>query len=60
MRIIDYEELRKLFDEEYKRKRQLIEEGETHLDNLSEGFIGADRVIWKLYPGVSEQVTVKV
>lgn len=48
MRIIDYEEIRKLFDEEYKRIKQLIEEGETHLDNLAEGFVGADGVIWKL------------
>lgn len=48
MRLIDYKELRKLFDEEYKKTAQLIRDGETHLDNLAEGFLGADKVIWKL------------
>ena len=48
MRLVDYKELRKLFDEEYKRIRQLINNGQTHLDNLAKGFTGADKVIWKL------------
>lgn len=41
----DVEGYRKLFDEEYKKTRQLISEGETHLDNLAEGFSEASRVI---------------
>lgn len=48
MRLIDYKEIRKLFDEEYKETAQLIHNGQTHLDNLAEGFSGADKVIWKL------------
>ena len=48
LKIIDYDEVRNLFDEEYKKTAQLIRDGETHLDNLAEGFTEADRVIWKL------------
>lgn len=39
------ENFRKLFDNEYKSTRKLINEGETHLDNLAEGFSEATRVI---------------
>ncbi len=48
LKLIDYGEIRTLFDEEYKKTAQLIRDGETHLDNLAEGFAEADRVIWKL------------
>lgn len=48
MRLIDYNEIRKLFDEEYKRTAQLIRDGETHLNNLAEGYVGADKVIRNL------------
>lgn len=41
----DVEGYRKLFDEEYKKTRKLISEGETHLDNLAEGFSEASRVL---------------
>lgn len=44
-RYVDVEGYRKLFDEEYKKTRKLISEGETHLDNLAEGFSEASRVI---------------
>ena len=44
-RYIDVEGYRKLFDEEYKKTRKLISDGETHLDNLAEGFSEASRVI---------------
>lgn len=44
-RYIDVEGYRKLFDEKYKKTRKLIFEGETHLDNLAEGFSEASRVI---------------
>lgn len=46
--LVDYDEVRKLFDEEYKQTMQLIQDGETHLDNLAEGFTEADRVIFRL------------
>ena len=44
-RYIDVNGYRKLFDEEYKKTRELIHQGETHLDNLAEGFCEAGRVI---------------
>ena len=44
-RYIDVEGYRKLFDEEYKKTRELIYQGETHLDNLAEGFSEASKVI---------------
>ena len=47
-RLIDYAEARELFDKEFKQTMQLIEDGETHLDNLAEGFTEADRVLFKL------------
>lgn len=45
MRLIDYREIRKLFDEQYKQTKRLIQEGETHLDSLAEGFSEADHII---------------
>lgn len=48
LKLIDYDEVRNQFDEEYKKTAQLIREGETHLNNLAEGFAEADKVIWKL------------
>jgi hypothetical protein len=44
-RYIDVENFPALFDEEFKKTRELILQGETHLDNLAEGFLEADRVI---------------
>ena len=44
----DVENFKKLFDEQYKETRKLIEDGEMHLDNLAEGFHEADRVIQKM------------
>ena len=48
MRLIDYYEIRTLFSEKYKETVQLIRSGETHLDNLAEGFTEADRIIMAL------------
>lgn len=45
MILIDADELPKLFDEEYKRTKRLIDDGETHLDNLAEGFAEAIHVV---------------
>lgn len=48
MKLIDYSEIKKLFDAEYIETKKLIDDGETHLDNLAEGFLEADRVIDRL------------
>lgn len=45
MRLIDADTVSKLFDAEFKETIKLIREGETHLDNLAEGFCEAYRVI---------------
>ena len=34
-----------MFSEEYKQTSQLICNGETHLDNLAEGYTEADKII---------------
>lgn len=48
MRLIDADNVRSLFDAEFKETRKLILAGETHLDNLAEGFTEADRVIQQM------------
>lgn len=45
MRLVDADTVSKLFDAEFKETIKLICEGETHLDNLAEGFCEAYRVI---------------
>lgn len=45
---INADEIPSLFNEEYKRTRKLIEQGETHLDNLAEGFLEAEQVISRM------------
>lgn len=47
-RYIDAERIPALFDEEYKKTRELIRQGETHLDNIAEGFTEATHVIRKM------------
>lgn len=47
--LLDYDEIRRMFNEKYLSTKRLIRNGETHLDNLAEGFSEADRVIWKLF-----------
>lgn len=58
MRLIDADNVRGLFDAEFKETRKLILAGETHLDNLAEGFVEADRVIWEM-PTVDAEVVVR-
>lgn len=48
LKVVDYDAMRAAFDEEFKKTYQLIQDGETHLDNLAEGFHEADGVIWSL------------
>lgn len=43
-RYIDADILPKLFDEEYKTTKKLIEDGETYLDNLAVGFSEAAHI----------------
>lgn len=45
MRLIDADELRKLFKEEYKRTKRMINDGQTHLDTLAEGYTEADHLL---------------
>lgn len=58
MRLIDADNVRGLFGAEFKETRKLILEGETHLDNLAEGFTEADRVIREM-PTVDAEVVVR-
>lgn len=46
--VLDYNAIRDAFDREFMETMQLIRSGETHLDNLAEGFTEADRVIQKM------------
>jgi DNA-directed RNA polymerase subunit RPC12/RpoP len=48
LKVIDYDAVRVAFDEKFKETWRLIQEGETHLDNLAEGFHEADGVIWRM------------
>lgn len=45
MRLIDASELRKLFKEEFKRTKKMIDDGQTHLDTLAEGYAEADHLL---------------
>ena len=45
MRLIDADACPKLFNKEFRETMRLISQGETHLDNLAEGFTEAHRVI---------------
>lgn len=58
MRLIDADNVRGLFDAEFKETRKLILAGETHLDNLAEGFTEADRVIREM-PTVDAEVVAR-
>ena len=48
IKMVDYEAMKKAFDEKFKETMQLMENGETHLDNLAEGFHEADGVIFRM------------
>lgn len=45
MRLIDADEALRLFGEECEQTKELIDNGETQLDNLAEGFTEADHII---------------
>ena len=44
-RLIDANAIPALFDEQFRATRELILQGEEHLDNLAEGFTEAHKVI---------------
>ena len=58
MRLINADNVRGLFDAEFRETRKLILAGETHLDNLAEGFTEAGRVIREM-PTVDAEVVVR-
>mgnify|MGYP007065782716 CR=1 FL=1 len=58
MRLVDADNVRDLFDAEFKETWKLILAGETHLDNLAEGFTEADRVIRQM-PTVYAEAVVR-
>lgn len=45
MGLIDADNALKAFAVEYKKTKELIDSGETHLDNLAEGFTEAAHII---------------
>ena len=45
-RLIDANACPTFFEEKFKETMALIRNGETHLDNLAEGFTEASQVIW--------------
>jgi len=48
IKMVDYEAMRAAFDKKFKETMKLVRNGETHLDNLAEGFHEADRVIFQM------------
>lgn len=52
MRLIDADEALRLFGKEYEETKELIQNGETQLDNLAEGFTEADHIIKYVLPTV--------
>ena len=52
MRLIDADEVLELIRVEYKNTQMLIKQGETELDNISEGFTEVAHIIQYLVPAV--------
>lgn len=59
MRLIDADEALRLFGEEYEQTKELIDNGETQLDNLAEGFTEADHIIKYVLPTVDAAVVTR-
>lgn len=45
MRLIDADNALKAFAAEYRKTKELIDSGESHLDNLAEGFTEAAQIV---------------
>lgn len=59
MRLIDADEALRLFGKEYKETKELIHNGETQLDSLSEGFTEARHIIKYVLPTVDAVPVVR-
>lgn len=59
MRLVDGDEALRLFGEEYEQTKELIDNGETQLDNLAEGFTEADHIIRYVLPTVDAVVVTR-
>ena len=59
MRLIDADEVLRLFGEEYEETKELIHNGETHLDSLAEGFTEAYHIIKYVLPTVDAVPVVR-
>lgn len=59
MRLIDADEALRLFGKEYEETKELIQNGETQLDNLAEGFTEADHIIKYVLPTVDAVPVVR-
>lgn len=59
MRLIDADEALRLFGEEYEQTKELIDNGETQLNNLAEGFTEADHIIKYVLPTVDAVVVTR-
>lgn len=58
-RLIDADEALRLFGEEYEQTKELIDNGETQLDNLAEGFTEADHIIKYVLPTVDAVIVTR-
>lgn len=59
MRLIDADEVLRLFGEEYEETKELIHNGETQLDSLAEGFTEAHHIIKYVLPTVDAVPVVR-
>lgn len=59
MRLVDGDEALRLFGEAYEQTKELIDNGETQLDNLAEGFTEADHIIRYVLPTVDSVVVTR-
>lgn len=59
MRLVDGDEALRLFGEAYEQTKELIDNGETQLDNLAEGFTEADHIIKYVLPTVDAVPVVR-
>lgn len=58
MQFVEIDEFRKRFDDEFKKAKTRIDQGETHLDNLAEGFAEADQVLRSM-PKVDAEIVTR-
>lgn len=59
MRLIDADNALKAFATEYRKTKELIDSGESNLDNLAEGFTEAAHIVKYISTTVDEEVVVR-